>query len=76
MPNGAVNQHSKIPIDFSPPGRQTAYVWFQFREEPEGLLGGSRESDNPTDAPYNGDWTVEVRWDQTTLVKSHFKVKC
>lgn len=76
MPNGAVNKHVEIPIDFPPPGRQTAYVWFQFEDKSGGLLGNYRAPQPGEINPYNGQWEVHVRWDDKLLTQQKFKVKC
>ncbi len=78
MPNGTVNQHSKISIEFPPPGRQTAYIWLHFEEESGGLMGelGPSSERQKANQIYGGEWQVEVRWDEKTLVTSPFKVKC
>jgi|GEM_PF-2179664 len=78
MPNGAVNQHTRIPVDFAHPGRQTAYVWFQFHDESGGILNAARSEGNLESniKDYNGEWLLEVRWNEITLLKTNFNVKC
>jgi hypothetical protein len=78
MPNGAINKDVKIPIQYAPPGRRTAYVWFQFDDRSDGLLGGVRGSPSRDIAnnPFNGQWEVQVRWDDKLLTQQKFKVKC
>jgi hypothetical protein len=78
-PDGQISEHSKIPVEFPAPGRQTAYVWFQFQDKSDGLLGSVRERDSgqpQANNPFNGQWRLQVRWDDRPLIQKDFKVKC
>ncbi len=77
MPNGTEVEHSKIYLDFPPPGRQTAYVWLSFQDRSSGTLGDLRTGSGlEENSPYHGTWTVLIRWNEQTLTGAKFKVKC
>ncbi|MCG3205839.1 MAG: hypothetical protein KCHDKBKB_02562 [Elusimicrobia bacterium] len=78
MPNGVVAEHSKNQVEFSAPGRQTAYVWLEFQDKSSGTLGDFRSRGDEPDPvnPQNGEWQVKVLWNGRPLVESKFKVKC
>lgn len=75
-PDGKIAAESKIPINFPPPGRRTAYVWLMFQPRSPGLLGGIDTSEDQNRLAYNGRWQVEIRWDQKPLLRKNFVVAC
>lgn len=70
-PDGTVQEHSQAPLEFSPPGRQTAKLWLSFSSG--GILSSTGDEDT---SGFNGDWTVLVKWDNQELIQEKFKVKC
>jgi hypothetical protein len=75
-PSGDVREHARIPLEFPPDGRQTAYMWLRFGGSP-GLLEDVGSGVTPSrSASFNGDWRVQALWDGRPLVESKFKVRC
>ncbi|MFN0118447.1 MAG: hypothetical protein ACKVQC_09185 [Elusimicrobiota bacterium] len=74
MPNGQINQHFKKTLDIPAPGRQASYVWFRFNQERDGLQDDS--SSHEENNVFNGEWNVEIKWDNQTVIQKKFKVKC
>jgi hypothetical protein len=73
-PGGRVFQHSRIPVNFDPPGRSTAYLWLAF---PAGSsFGRADPALDQERLSYNGAWHLDVRWDQKPLLRSTFTVYC
>jgi hypothetical protein len=74
-PDGREKAHSRSTVDFPPPGRSTAYIWFAFPPRP-GLLNGPDPALDAERRDMAGSWQVSVRWDDQTLVQSSFTVVC
>jgi len=73
LPSGRVLRHSRDPVNFPPPGRSTAYVWFAFPDKPALLLSPDTNVERPS---YPGIWRLQVRWDEKPLLSSTFTVHC
>jgi hypothetical protein len=73
LPNGKIIQHSRNAVDFPPPGRSTAYVWLKFPERSTLSLNPSADQERLS---YNGEWKLDVRWDEKPLLQSTFSVTC
>jgi hypothetical protein len=74
-PNGNIASHSSSELDFAPPGRSTAYVWFAFPERSM-LPGAMDPTQDQERLSYNGQWRLDVRWDDQPLLQSTFTVRC
>jgi len=75
LPNGAIAAESRDNVNFPPPGRSTAYLWFAFPER-SAFPGALDPEADAKRSDYPGRWRVEVRWDEQLILKSTFTVTC
>ena len=73
LPTGKVLQHSNNTVDFPPPGRTTAYIWLQFPARSTLSINPAADQERLS---YNGEWKVDVRWDDKPIIHSTFSVTC
>lgn len=73
-PNGTLQESSHAILEFSPPGRRTAYIWARFSGAGEGFLSSTEDESAPTS--FSGTWNVIVRWNDKILVEKSFNLGC
>lgn len=73
-PDGKLQEHAEIPLEFKSAGEDLAHLWLKFhveRPSPSDLLFPNLELQ-----AFEGDWKVEVLWDQKNVATSTFTVRC
>jgi hypothetical protein len=73
-PTGTPAVVSRNTVDWRPP-RSTAYVWMDFPERPALQVGLDPELEQSL-ISYNGQWRLDVLWDDKPLLSRAFRVQC
>ena len=74
---GTPLEHTRVNLNYPPPGRRTATLWLQFDTKSDGLLGSVRSGDIKSKPnTYNGMWELEILFDGDVVGRSRFQVGC
>lgn len=69
-PGGQLQERAEISV----PGGKPAHLWLQFKGTPPTLLDVFRWG--PSESPFQGTWTLEIRRDGAPWARREFTVKC
>lgn len=73
-PEGEIEAHAVVPLDYPEPGRRTALLWLSPGRESGGVAGGVLGGG--ASPGRTGQWQLEIRLDRETVATESFVMTC
>lgn len=73
-PDGKLQEHTKLPLELGSKAGKRFFMWLKFHVEKKGLE--DMIVPDFKDEAFDGDWKVEVFWNNQKVAASTFTVRC